>query len=107
MIFGFGSGICFTQRGVIIRPVPDEAVPAREPAIGPVGFQALKAVSSVRQCQGDTQIYGLTRHPVLRGPFKRKLPLAGALTPRSQSAPAKGNGMPVVMVSFPVVMVSF
>jgi hypothetical protein len=48
----------------------------------------------------DTQIYELTRHPVLRGPCKRKLPPAGALTPRSQSAPAKGSGMPGVMVSF-------
>jgi hypothetical protein len=48
----------------------------------------------------DTQIYELTRHPVLRGPCKRKLPPAGALTPRSQSAPAKGSGMPGVVVSF-------
>jgi hypothetical protein len=48
----------------------------------------------------DTQFYELRRHPVLRGPCKRKLPPAGALTPRSQSAPAKGSGMPSVMVSF-------
>lgn len=48
----------------------------------------------------DTQFYELRRHPVLRGPFKRKLPPAGALTPRSQSAPAKGSGMPGVMISF-------
>jgi len=48
----------------------------------------------------DTQIYELTRHPVLRGPCKRKLPPAGALTLRSQSAPAKGSGMPGVVVSF-------
>ena len=48
----------------------------------------------------DTQIYELTRHPVLRGRSKRKLPPAGALTLRSQSAPAKGSGMPGVVVSF-------
>ena len=48
----------------------------------------------------DTQFYELTRHPVLRGPCKRKLPPAGALTLRSQSAPAKGSGMPGVVVSF-------
>ena len=52
------------------------------------------------QMSRDTQIYELTRHPVLRGPCKRKLPPAGALTPRSQSAPAKGSGMPGVVVSF-------
>ena len=48
----------------------------------------------------DTQFYELTRHPVLRGSSKRKLPPAGALTLRSQSAPAKGSGMPGVVVSF-------
>jgi len=41
----------------------------------------------------------LTRHSVLRGPSKRKPPPAGALTLRSQSAPAKFSGMPGVVVS--------
>ena len=54
----------------------------------------------VNMLSRDTQIYELRRHPVLRGPYKRKLPPAGALTPRSQSAPAKGSGMLGVIVSF-------
>ena len=58
------------------------------------------AVAQAARVSRDTQIYELTRHPVLRGPSKRKLPPAGALTHRSQSAPAKGSGMPGVMVSF-------
>jgi len=49
-----------------------------------------------QQLSRDTQIYELTRHPVLRGPCKRKLPPAGALTPRSQGAPAFDTAVPVL-----------
>ena len=62
-----------------------------------VNYRATRGLDSVSR---DTQIYELTRHPVLRGRSKRKLPPAGALTLRSQSAPAKGSGMPGVVVSF-------
>ena len=65
-----------------------------------VGTLLSCGIGAMIQVSRDTQFYELTRHPVLRGSCKRKLLPAGALTPRSQSAPAKGSGMPGVMVSF-------